>query len=47
MSGQDALYRVAMTRPHDARARAGSAIVVFLVLGAIFAAVVAVPMFAG
>jgi len=48
MSGPEALYRVAMARPHDAHARrSGSAIVAILVLGMIVGAVVAVPMLLG
>ncbi len=48
MNGHQSLYRDALVRPHDAHARrAGSAIFVFLVLGALLAAVIAVPMFTG
>jgi hypothetical protein len=47
MNGHQSLYRDALVRPHDAHRRAGSAAVVFVVLGLILATAIAVPMFIG
>lgn len=45
MSGYDGLYRDAMARPGDSHAQPGRAVLIAaLILGALIAAVIAVPM---